>query len=291
MEASTGRRFLELFAGESDERLHQPYAVAVVGDAERTGPGGTERGPALLAVADTRALVVHRFDLVEGDHVALTEAGDGRVLRAPVGVAFDAARRLYVCDSVLGIVVRYTADGELDRVIVWGLGRLGGLAIDRDRKLLYVSETAQHLVHRYSLDGEDAGTVGRDLRFPTHLAVDRRGRLIVSDSMNFRVVVFDAEGALLAAVGKLGDGSGDPQRPKGVAADSDDHLYVVDALFDNVQVFTLEGRLLLVMGSAGSGRGELALPAGLACDERDIIYVADVYNGRVVLLRYLPEAR
>ncbi len=66
--------------------------------------------------------------------------------------------------------------------------------------------------------------------FPTNIARGADGRLYVTDTMNFRVQIFDAKGRFLRNFGQLGDGSGDFDKPKGIAVDSDGHIYVVEGL-------------------------------------------------------------
>ena len=291
MTGGLGRGIIRLLTGYEPEKLRRPYAVAVTGDVEGTGPGG-ERGPELLAVADTEAKVVQLFDLKRGkQHILAEMDGDLRLL-SPVGVAFDADRRLYVVDSALAALVRFGPDGEFDRVLSRGFQRPAGVGVDAADGVVYVSDAAEHTVRKFDLEGQPLGTMRVPFRFPTHLGVDRRGRLVVADTMNFRVMVFAPDGKPIFSTGKRpGDASGNLQRPKGVALDSDDHLYVVDALFDNVQIFDLKGALLLAFGSAGDGAGEFALPAGIAIDQRDLIYLADSYNGRVQVFRYLGGKR
>ena len=63
--------------------------------------------------------------------------------------------------------------------------------------------------------------------------------------------------------GKLGDGAGDFDKPKGVALDSAGHIYVVEGVNDVVQIFDQSGRLLLVFGGSGSGEGQFWLPTGI----------------------------
>lgn len=282
-------RVIDWIAEPSENRLVRPYAVAVAGTAQGTGPGDTAApGPAVIAVSDTGAKVVHLFDLEHRAHRVVSEVGDVRRLTSPVGVAFDAQRRLYVCDSVLAAVVRYQADGAFDRVISEGFARPAGIAIDAASGVLYVSDAAEHAVRQFDLDGKPLGLLQIPVRFPTHLAF-ASGRVLVCDSLGFRVLVVAPDGKVEASVGQLGDGSGDLQRPKGVALDSDGHVFVVDALFDNVQVFGQDGAFLLPFASRGSGPGELSLPAGLAIDARDFVYVADTFNGRVQVFRYLRE--
>jgi len=45
--------------------------------------------------------------------------------------------------------------------------------------------------------------------------------------------------------------------------------------------------LLLPIGGAGNRVGQFFLPAGIWSDSADRIFVADMFNGRVIVLRYL----
>ena len=112
------------------------------------------------------------------------------------------------------------------------------------------------------------------------------GVFYVTDTMNFRVQTFEPEGTFVGAFGRLGDGAGDFDKPKGVALDSDGHVYVVEGLHDVVQIFDPSGRLLLAFGGSGSGDGELWLPSGIAI-ANDLVLVADSANGRVQVYEYL----
>ena len=286
--SSAGRGFLGILSGTPIGRFETPYAIAVHGELEGSGPGGGETpGPARIAVADTGARSVHLMDLERGRIEVLAEYGDDQPLLSPVAVAFDADARLYVCDSATALILRYEPDGDFDRILARDFKRPAGLAIDRARRILYVADAGAHTVSRFDLEGGSRRELDVPFRFPTHLSVDREGRLAVADSLNFRAIVLDAGGKVLAKIGSPGDSSGSLQRPKGVAFDSEGHLYAVDAIFDNVQIFDLQGRLLLAFGSAGDAPGEFALPAGIAIDERDLIYVADSYNSRVQVFRFL----
>ncbi len=279
-------RVVAVVAGDETPAFDRPYAIAVWGDAEGTGVDGG-RGPARIAVGDTGAHGVHLLDLEHGRQSLVRDAGEERTLQSPVAVGFDGDARLYVCDSELGLLLRYDADGGFDRVLSRSLARPAGLAIDAAHRVLYVADAAEHVVRTFGLDGEPRGALAEEFRFPAHLALDRGGGLLVSDSMQFRVAVVGADGRLAATAGRHGDASGDLERPKGVATDSEGDLYVADALFDNVQIFDRAGRLLLAFGGAGTGPGEFEMPAGLAIDGRDVVYVADTYNGRIQVFRFL----
>ena len=58
--------------------------------------------------------------------------------------------------------------------------------------------------------------------------MDKDGNVYVTDTMNNRVEIFDADGKFISTFGKNGDGPGYFARPKGIAVDSDGHIWVAD---------------------------------------------------------------
>jgi sugar lactone lactonase YvrE len=112
----------------------------------------------------------------------------------------------------------------------------------------------------------------------------------VTDAMNFRVQVFDADGKFVRMFGHLGDAAGDFDKPKGIAVDGSGRIYVVEGLNDVVQVFSPEGRLLAIFGGSGGGPGQLWLPAGITLSGNNV-FVADAANRRVQVFERLGEAR
>ncbi|MEI6667891.1 MAG: 6-bladed beta-propeller [Acidobacteriota bacterium] len=264
------------------DALVKPYGIAV----SRIGR---------VYVTDTVARRVFVFDPEAKTLSFLGEAGTAKLTK-PIGVAVDADDHVFVADATVNRVFGYGLDGHLFMAI----GREGeldnpsGLAIDRVRNLLYVADAKKHHVLCYSTkDGSSVRTIGKrggapgEFNFPTNLFVDGRGQLYVTDTMNFRIQVFDTEGAFVSEFGTQGDTPGSLNRPKGVGVDSEGHVYVVDSSFNNFQAFDANGQLLLFVGSVGRAPGEFFLPAGLYVDDHDQIYVADQGNARVQVFEYL----
>jgi len=269
-------------AGIPADTLVKPYAIAV-------GPDGR------VYVTDTAVRRVFVFDPDAKTLSFVGESGTGKLTK-PTGVAVDEDGTVFVADATLNRVFGYAPDGHV-AIAIGKDGELkspSGLAIDSARKYLYVADTAEHKVLCYSTaDGSLVREMGKrggdpgEFNFLTNLFVDAKGRLFVSDTMNFRVQVFDADGHPLGSFGEQGDTPGSFNRPKGVAVDSEGHIYVADTSFNNFQVFDAEQRLLLFVGAAGREPGEFYLPAGMYIDRRDEIYVADQGNSRVQVFQYL----
>ena len=248
-------------------------------------------------VTDTVARRVFVFDPEAKAVSFVGEKGPGKLTK-PIGVAVDGEGKVFVADTTVNRVFGYDLKGQLAIAI----GREGdlespsGLAVDRARNLLYVADAKKHRVLCYStVDGSAVRTMGRrgggpgEFNFPTNLFVNRNGRLYVTDTMNFRIQMFNPEGDFLAEFGTQGDTPGTLNRPKGVGVDSEGHIYVADSSFNNFQIFDALGHLLLYVGTGGTEPGEFFLPAGLSVDDRDRIYVADQGNARVQVFEYLKS--
>ncbi len=95
---------------------------------------------------------------------------------------------------------------------------------------------------------------------PTNVAVDKDGNVYVTDTLNNRVQIFDADGKFISMFGKNGDGPGYLARPKGIAVDGDGHIWVMDAVQQRVQVFNREGQLLIYFGEPGQWPGQFSAP-------------------------------
>ena len=131
-----------------------------------------------------------------------------------------------------------------------------------------------------------------DLSFPGQAAgqfygidVGDDGRIYLADSINRRVLVLSAEGALLRTIGTPGG----PEQPGGLSGDLrsvlvDDaggRLYVVDALQNQIEAFSLDGTPLFRAGGEGSGPGQLVAPRQLAMGPGGELWTTEYGNYRV----------
>jgi len=263
-------------ADQPSTQLMKPYGIAVARDGR-------------VFVTDTAARRVFVFDPRAKTVAFIGEKGSIKIVK-PIGVAIDASDTVFIADATLKRVVGYRQDGTVALAIGHDgeLENPSGLAIDRARAILYVADAKKHQVLCYSsTDGTLVRTIGKrglepgEFNFPTNLSVDRGGRVYVTDTLNFRVQIFEQAGAFVASIGTQGDGPGHLNRAKGVGVDSEGHVYIADTSFNNFQIFDSDGSILLFVGSTGDGPGEFLLPAGLFIDDEDRIYVADQGNARV----------
>ncbi len=285
MKKSWFKKTMETIFGKDEtiEMLLRPYGVFA--DSER------------IYVTDPGNRLLHVFDMREKKYLKIKES-DKKEFMSPIGVASDKTGEIYLSDSLLKRVFVFNKEGKYLREI--GSDNLfirpAGIAIDEER--LYVVDTHGHKILVFSKkDGSFLFSFGKhgrgkgEFNYPTNIFTGKDKFLYITDSMNFRVQIFDTYGNFISTFGKHGDGSGDFSKPKGIAVDSEGYIYVADAQFDTVQIFDKDGRLLLAFGNTGRGKGQLILPAGLFIDEKDRIYVADSYNNRIQIFQYLKISR
>ena len=244
-----------------------------------------------VIVSDTALAAVFVMDAERHTFTAIGEHTKQAPFRVPVGLAVDAANNIYVGDSGLARVLVFGPDLAMVRTIGREKELLApsGLAIDDTRGRLYVVDARRHVLLVYELEtGRLLRTVGRrgagpgEFNFPTAVAVGPDGRVYVSDTMNYRVQVLNANLDVVSSFGSLGVRPGQFRRPKGIAVDADNVVYVVDSDFNNFQMFTAEGETLMWVGELGERPGQMQLPAGIAVDRlRRRIVVTEQVNKRV----------
>ena len=148
-------------------------------------------------------------EVVEVDRSAkiVTTFGKGDKMYFPNGLAVDADGYVYVADSNNGRLLVYARDGHLVTKVGRGVGAglLGlprSVAID-SKSRVYVADTTGQQVSVYGAVSSPTadrleyiggfGTEGASdasFEYPTGVAVDGRGRIYVSDTMNDRLQVW-----------------------------------------------------------------------------------------------------
>jgi len=217
--------------------------------------------------------------------------------RSPMGIVTDDKDNIYVADSQLKSILRFSPEGMPNASFgqVDGLDNPSYLAVDTGRRRLYVTDTHNHQVFVYNLDtlkletkigkrGNKHGQFG----YPVGIAVNpTNGEIGVSNTETCSVEIFTPDYKWKRRVGECGNQIGMFTRPKGVAFDQQGNLYVVDNAFDNFQVFDPEGRLRMFLGTPGLGPGNFWMPNAIFVDKTNKVYVSEFYGNRVQVFQFL----
>jgi uncharacterized protein (TIGR03437 family) len=171
-------------------------------------------------------------------------------VRGVDALAFDPQGNLYMASWSDGVVYRLRVGGTPERVVTSGVTRPTGIAVDSGG-VLYISDQSTHKVYKwvsgtltavcgtgtagYNGDGQDSKQAM--LNLPMDVAVDRTGRLFISDFGNNRIRVVEPSGIIgtLAGTGVQGfSGDGGPaalaqlNHPAQVWPDPSGVLWVAD---------------------------------------------------------------
>jgi len=162
-----------------------------------------------------------------------------------------------------------------------------GVAVDGDGNILVV-DGSNHRIQKFTAGGKFLTAVGQkgnnhlEFSYPTGVAVNHRtGKVYISDQINCRIQVLNADLTFSGSFGSRGSGDGQFKSPLDITFDSTGNVYVADGRRDCIQVFTAEGKFLRKFGKSGSGDGELNFPSSVSIDSNDIVYVNEHHNHRV----------
>jgi uncharacterized protein (TIGR03663 family) len=193
-------------------------------------------------------------------------------LNAPRSIATGINNDLYIADSRNNRILHISNDGTL--LNEWGtfaaidyfngpvsaeeaikqapIGTFSepwGVAVGPDGSV-YVTDTWNHRVQKFTADGKPIKIWGQygqpspdipesksSFWGPRGIAVDSLGHVIVADTGNKRIVIFDSNGNYLSEFGSGGFDPGQFDEPVGVAAGPDGTIYVTDTWNQRIQSF------------------------------------------------------
>lgn len=129
------------------------------------------------------------------------------------------------------------------------------------------------------------GSRGNDqmqFTWPRGVAVSGRDdTILIADSSNHRVQVFDSVGRFVKTFGSYGQSEGEFDCLAGVAVNSFGQIITSDRYNHRIQVFDHNGIFQHMFGEEGVDDSQLLYPWGVACDKMGFIYVCDKENHRI----------
>ncbi|HEX9181454.1 MAG TPA: NHL repeat-containing protein [Burkholderiales bacterium] len=156
------------------------------------------------------------------------------------------------------------------------------LALSPDRKLLYVADMRNNVVKALDPDSlRTLGVIGKgELSQPHDVAFDAAGRLLVADTGNDRIAIYDLSGTQGRLAGEIREGLA---APEGVAVGADRRVYVSNARSGELVVFA-DGKKVASVGGPGRGVANFSRPHDVEVDVAGKVYLVDSGNNRVVIL-------
>jgi len=231
-----------------------------------------------------------------------------------LGICVDGNGFVYGTDSYRGEIVIFKPDGAFHKRIklldqvkeyfgrefttrfpVFRFGLLdivveedgSLLVVDNPNGWIYVLDRQERLARIIGEKGEEAG----QFHYPTFLALQGPGRVIVSDTLNSRLQLVTVLGAPERVIGEKGVAVGQLICPKGLAFDDRGMLFVADSYLNAIQVFDQQGAFVTILADREGKILDLGLPNGLAWLGEDRLAICEKITRRVQVRRVTLGAR
>ena len=238
----------------------------------------------------------------------------------PESVAIDSDGSIVVADRHKHQIRRIESDGQVSTLA--GSGSKGwkngaaheaefqypwGVAIDNDGSIV-VADWGNHQIRRIESDGQVSTLAGSGskgfkdgaaheakLNFPSGVAINSDGSIVVADSFNHRIRRIEADGPVITLAGSGSKGFKDGAAheaqfdlPSGVAINSDGSIVVADSFNHRIRQIKANGQVSTLAGSGSKGFKDGAAheaqffgPTGVAVGSDGSIVVADTCNHRI----------
>jgi tripartite motif-containing protein 2/3 len=154
------------------------------------------------------------------------------------------------------------------------------VTIDKNDRI-YVSDTCENTIEVFEQNGVWKKTIASvsdkyQLKYPSGIAFNSKGSLVVVDWGNHRLQVFNKKGKFVRAIGSKGSDAGQYLFPRGIAVNTQDNILIADRCNHRIQILNKDGTFKQMIGKEGSGAGEFDHPWDVAVSKASgRIYVSD----------------
>lgn len=151
-------------------------------------------------------------------------------------------------------------------------------AFSPDGRLIYLTDMRNsRILVLDAMTLKPAGSFGGgELSYPHDVEFDASGRLLVADTGNDRIAIYEVTGARARLAGELKGLAG----PEGVAVTADGRVLVTNTRNATLSVFR-DGKLERSVAGPGGNDGELRNPHDVEAAADGSVYVVDSANNRV----------
>lgn len=270
--------FIFVFDGGQKHHLKKPVGVAI---HPKSGN---------VYVSDTYSGRVSVFDSQGSYLFSFNKIGQYGTLFRPLYFAFDKSGNVYVTDRKRTGIYIFTEGGKFIRKFAPNGDpnfRWTPIAMKMmDNGDMIVSDILEvHRILVFNSEGSLKFSFGKTgqvdktaqdpglFAYPNGIDIDSKGNIVVADSNNRRLQIYNRKGKFI----KLVDVGG---IPRGIKFGYKDRLHIVDVVGHNGQIYNENYAHIASFGEQGQNLGQLWFPTGIDVKGRRI-YIADTENNRV----------
>jgi DNA-binding beta-propeller fold protein YncE len=243
-------------------------------------------------VTDDSDNVLNHYDASGNLVTSISSAsldGTASALGSPSGVVVDPNGNVWVADADNDRVLEFDGNGNVVAQLGTGSGA-GALNWPNDVAVgpsnrLYVADSGNDRIAVYDrgsgaflFSWGSAGQGDNGLATPLGLCV-AGDQVLVADTVNARVQVFDLDGHYEQSIGARGMGQGGLEAPVGVAVDTEGRIWVSDNGRQNVQIFSASGAFQDGVGTGFDGF-DFQDPTYIHANPDGSVILADGYGDR-----------
>lgn len=242
----------------------------------------------ILTVYDRNGNVVDDFKNIDALHQEEGAAAH-RIKVSP----YDPEKHLWLVDEgspapggPRGQILKVTRQGKV-------VMRLGPDKVAYPQDLAFMPNGDMYVAFAYnesrivkfSNDGEKLMEFGKlgsgpgETSTPHGITIDKAGRIIVGESRNHRIQVFDQNGQSLDIWPNI------PFDGGALLLDQNNIVWVNDVVVHKIAGYDLNGKLIYSWGTMGMYPGELYGPAQITTDSEGNLYVVEHFGGRAQMFR------
>jgi DNA-binding beta-propeller fold protein YncE len=218
-------------------------------------------------------------------------------LKGPFDLALSPGGELYVTDPSSYRFVKLDINTSAPVESHGGPGSKPGLfnfpkGIAASETNIYVVDSNNCRIQVFDYHGSvqniigSIGSIGGKFSTPQNVSLTHDGKLIVSDTRNHRIQIFDGK-ILVGVIGELGDAKDQFRLPTSCVSTKKGDFLVLDSKHGLIKVFDKDYKYIAEYAGQGKEPGKLNLPQGMIIDHEENIWVADTGNHRIQ--KYSPS--
>jgi sugar lactone lactonase YvrE len=237
-----------------------------------------------IVVFNSRGRYKSKIEYKKNKKSKLPTPGD---LLTPLGVTVDYQGQVITASLDSGVII-FNKNGKKVKQLP-----IPAIQVYTHDKRVYILSTGS--VYAINTHGEIVQHIGSQGRLPGQfespqdLLINSKDQIVISDSQNMRLQIFDKRGRIIAFKGSPPKALDDANRlfglGCGITQDEAGNIYVADAFHHAIRIFNKDGNDLGEVGAQGEVDGLFNYPSDITFISANIFAIADKWNDRVQIVR------